>query len=58
MGKCYEVSDAELFAGADSRRPFCLRRHWEIRSSLASSRLSLWRLRLNSALVVPKHCRT
>ena len=43
----------QLVAGANSRWPFCLRRHWEIRCSLASSRLSLRRLRLSSAFCKP-----
>jgi hypothetical protein len=35
---------------ADSRQPFCLRWPWEIRCSLASSDLSLRRLRLGFSL--------
>ena len=50
--ECYEVSHTELFTGADSRQPFCLRSRLEIRFSLVSPVLSLGRLRLGSALSV------
>jgi hypothetical protein len=44
-----------LCAGADSRRPFCLRLPWEIRCSRVSSVLRLQRLRLSFTFGVLSH---